>query len=579
VVDGGEECDDGNDVDTDSCTNACKNAICGDGIVGPLESCDDGNMVDDDMCSNTCMLKTCGDGKMQAGEECDDGNADNTDACIDTCKKAACGDTFVQAGVEQCDDGDDLNTNACVLGCKDATCGDGFVEEGVEDCDDQNKDNTDDCIDTCDAAICGDGFVQMGVEQCDDGNEVDGDACQNDCTLPPGVKSIGLGWLHTCVVTQMGKVHCWGNNTYGQLGQGNVVAIGDNEQPKLVGPVDLGVDAVAVVAGEFHTCALTTTGTVRCWGRSNVGQLGYGSISSIGDNEKPSVAGDVDVGGKVTQLAAGRDHTCALLESGAVRCWGGALYGQTGHSNTVTIGDNELASAGGDIKVDAMLKSTQITAGEYFSCALLEGGKIRCWGYGLNGTLGYGNSNNIGDNEFPSVAGPVNLGLDALAIAAGRRHTCALTTNKSVRCWGLNANGQLGYGHVNAIGDNETPNVSGDVNINGDKAISLALGYAHSCAQVEPDKVRCWGQGTNGVLGQGNTLQIGDNEQPSAIAPIDIGGPVSLIGSNNNHACVRTTNGAVRCWGNNINGQLGYGNVLTIGDNEIPQTAGEVQYK
>ncbi len=579
AVDPGEECDDGNDVDGDGCTNGCKNPVCGDGIVGPLEGCDDGNQVDDDDCSNMCTLKTCGDGKLQNGEECDDGNAINTDACIDTCKKAACGDGAVQAGVEDCDDGDDLNTNACVLGCKDAACGDGFVQDGVEDCDDQNKDDTDDCISTCDAAICGDGFVQMGMEECDDGNEVDADACANDCTLPPGVKSIGLGWYHSCVVTQMGKVHCWGQNTYGQLGQGNTIAIGDNELPKLVGPIDLGADAVAVVAGEFHSCALTTTGTVRCWGRSNVGQLGYGSITSIGDTEKPSAVGDVDVGGTVTQLAAGRDHTCALLQTGAVRCWGAATYGQTGHSNVITIGDTELASAGGDIKVDAMLKATAITAGEYFTCALLENKKIRCWGYGASGSLGYGNLNNIGDNEFPSVAGPMNLGADAVAIAAGRRHACALTVNNTVRCWGLNGSGQLGYGHINTIGDNETPNVSGDVNIGGGKATGLALGFAHTCALADTDKVRCWGQGTNGVVGQANVLTIGDNEQPGSIAPIDIGGPVSLIGSNNNHACARTTNGAVRCWGLNANGQLGYGNVLIIGDNEIPQTAGEVQYK
>ena len=579
VVDPGEECDDGNAVDTDACTNACTNAVCGDGIVGPLEGCDDGNMVDGDGCTANCAPETCGDGKLQGMEECDDGNMDNTDACIDTCKTAVCGDTFVKAGAEQCDDGNMDNTDACVLGCKTAACGDGFVQMGVEDCDDQNMVNTDDCLDTCKAASCGDGFVQMGVEQCDDGNEVDNDGCKNDCTLPPGAKSIGIGWYHTCIATQMGKVHCWGANQYGQLGQGNTIAIGDNELPKIVGPVDLGADAKAVVAGENHTCALTAANTVRCWGRSDVGQLGQGSVNSLGDNEKPSVAGDVDVGGKVTQLAAGRDHTCALMETGAVRCWGGGLYGQTGHSNTVTIGDNELASAGGDLKVDPMLKATAIAAGEYFSCALLENGKVRCWGYGGNGSLGYGNVNNIGDNEFPSTAGPIDLGADAVAIAAGRRHACAVTVNKTVRCWGLNANGQLGYGHVNTIGDNELPKVSGDVNINNDKAVALALGYAHSCVLVEGDKVRCWGLGTTGVVGQGNTLTIGDNEQPGSIAAIDVGAPLTILGSNNNHACARTNAGGVRCWGTNTNGQLGYGNVLAIGDNEVPAVAGDVQYQ
>ncbi len=575
-LDAGEECDDGNDVDGDACTNACKSATCGDGIVGPNEACDDGNDVDDDMCSNTCQLKTCGDGAPQPGEECDDGNQDNTDACLDTCKSATCGDAFVQAGVEECDDGNASSTDGCVLGCVLATCGDGFVQEGVEDCDDQNGDNTDDCIDTCEAAVCGDGYVQDGVEECDDGNEVDADACKNDCTVPPGAKSVALGWYHTCAVTQAGTVHCWGLNNFGQLGQGNTVTIGDNELPKTIPPVDVGAVVSAVTAGESHTCALTLGGTVRCWGRSNVGQLGYGSVNSIGDNEKPSVAGDVDVGGTVTQISAGRDHTCALLDNGAVRCWGASTYGQLGHSNVVTIGDNEIASAAGDVKVGA--PAIQIAAGEYFTCALLDTNKIRCWGYGMNGSLGYGNLNNIGDNEFPSAAGPMNLGVDATAIAAGRRHACAITTAQNVRCWGLNGNGQLGYGHINTIGDNEQPNVSGDVNINGDKAIGLALGFAHACALVQPDKVRCWGQATSGQLGQGNTLQIGDNEQPSVIAPIDVGAPLTGVASNNNHICGRTATGGVRCWGLNMNGQLGYGKTTNIGDNEIPATAGDVPF-
>ena len=184
VLVGVEECDDGNADDADACTNACTNAACGDGIVGPGEACDDGNQVDDDACSNACASANCGDGKVQVGEECDDGNADDTDACLGTCLAAKCGDMAVQAGVEECDDGNSEDTDACTSACKNAVCGDSFVQAGVEECDDGNAEDTDACVTGCKAAKCGDGFAQMGVEECDDGNMSEADMCTTMCKTP-----------------------------------------------------------------------------------------------------------------------------------------------------------------------------------------------------------------------------------------------------------------------------------------------------------------------------------------------------------------------------------------------------------
>ena len=179
----GEECDDGNDVETDGCLSTCKQAKCGDGYVWEgVEGCDDANMVEDDGCTNTCKLMSCGDGSVQAGEDCDDGNVDDTDGCTSACKTAICGDGFVQAGVEPCDDGNTDDTDACLQGCVAPTCGDGFVQAGVEECDDQNATNDDACVAGCKNAVCGDGFVRVGVEQCDDGNLAGGDGCGAGCT-------------------------------------------------------------------------------------------------------------------------------------------------------------------------------------------------------------------------------------------------------------------------------------------------------------------------------------------------------------------------------------------------------------
>jgi cysteine-rich repeat protein len=211
---GVEECDDGNDDETDACIPVfCTDAVCGDGFVWEgSEDCDDGNQDDNDDCPTTCDAPVCGDGYVQAGvEECDDGDQDDTDDCPTTCENATCGDGFEWSGNEECDDGDQDDTDDCPTSCTDAVCGDGFLWQGQEECDDGNEDEFDGCLTTCatslcgngqvdqgedcddnngdlsDAcpvcqdAFCGDGYKWQGQEECDDGNNVDDDACTNGC--------------------------------------------------------------------------------------------------------------------------------------------------------------------------------------------------------------------------------------------------------------------------------------------------------------------------------------------------------------------------------------------------------------
>jgi cysteine-rich repeat protein len=178
-----EECDDGNASNTDACLDTCVEASCGDGFVGPGEGCDDGDDDNTDACTNDCRSAQCGDGIAQSGEACDDGNDDNTDDCLNTCVKASCGDGFVGPG-EACDDGNMADTDACLGDCTEARCGDGFVWSGMEECDDGDMDDTDACLGDCTEASCGDGEVWSGVEDCDDGNDIDDDMCTNRCTTP-----------------------------------------------------------------------------------------------------------------------------------------------------------------------------------------------------------------------------------------------------------------------------------------------------------------------------------------------------------------------------------------------------------
>lgn len=180
IVQEGEQCDDGNTSNTDLCTTQCRNAVCGDGIQQGAEECDDGNTVNTDGCTNVCSLPKCGDGIKQGTEQCDDGNTDNTDACTDMCARAACGDGFLQ-GTEQCDDGNTDNADLCTNTCRDARCGDHIVQNG-EECDDGNASGTDLCTAECRLARCGDGFRQ-GSEECDDGNSDNTDRCTNTCKV------------------------------------------------------------------------------------------------------------------------------------------------------------------------------------------------------------------------------------------------------------------------------------------------------------------------------------------------------------------------------------------------------------
>ena len=183
VTEPGEECDDGNNLDTDTCLSTCVLASCGDGIVGPGEGCDDGNQNNEDLCTNECKLASCGNGMLDQGETCDDGNQNDGDACLSTCVDASCGDGYVQDGVEECDDANPNNTDVCLDSCETAECGDGFVWAGNEECDDANTVNEDECLNSCDSAECGDSVVQEGVEECDDGNDDNDDTCVEECVV------------------------------------------------------------------------------------------------------------------------------------------------------------------------------------------------------------------------------------------------------------------------------------------------------------------------------------------------------------------------------------------------------------
>ena len=404
----------------------------------------------------------------------------------------------------------------------------------------------------------------------------------------PGVVAAGgldVGRYHTCAVLPGGRLRCWGYGGDGQLGYANRSSIGDDETPAAAGPVDFGAgrSVLAVSAGDVHSCALLEGGSVSCWGFGGEGRLGYANTATIGDDEAPASAGAVDLGpGRTAKaVAAGRAHSCAVLDDGTVRCWGFAFDGRLGYGTQLNVGDDEPPGAVGPVRLGEGRSALAVSAGDSHTCALLDDGTVRCWGFGATGQLGYGNPIAIGDNETPDTVGPVKLGPGrVVALTAGGFHNCALKADGTVRCWGFGGNGRLGSANTDNIGDNETPDTVGPVDLGpGRKAVAIAAGADHTCAVLDDGTVRCWGFGGNGRLGYATKISIGDDETPGSAGPVDIGpGRRALaISAGGDSTCARLDDGSVRCWGEGANGRLGLCNTNVIGDDETPGTAGPVE--
>lgn len=411
------------------------------------------------------------------------------------------------------------------------------------------------------------------------------------CSLVSGAcgsfhgRALSSGTAHTCVALRdgdasgsRGALRCWGFGDDGRLGYGTTNSIGAAQTPAAAGDVALGGVAIAVAAGGEHTCALLETGALRCWGRGDEGQLGYGNTDSLGGlaERTPDVIGDVALGGAVQQVVAGAYHTCALLDTGAVRCWGENDQGQLGYGHTARIGDDELVASVAPLALRGSVK--RLAAGDYHTCALLESGEIQCWGVNNDGQLGYGHTDEIGDDEDLSLLPSVAVGDQVVDIAAGFNHTCAALVGGGVRCWGANEYGELARDAPITVGDDELPADVGVIDIGG--AIeALAAGGDHTCALLVGGGVRCWGRNDRGQLGYGNTDVIGDALSPAMAGDVPVGRPVRAIDVGTDFTCALLDSGEVTCWGVNNIGELGSPAVApgaSIGDDETPSQVGHV---
>lgn len=343
---------------------------------------------------------------------------------------------------------------------------------------------------------------------------------------------VRAGGTLTCARLDDGTVRCWGYNSFGQLGRGDFGgSFGDDEHPGSLPIVNLGAGrtARALTVGDTHACAILDNNTVRCWGNGAFGRLGYGNQNNVGDNEIPGSVGPVNLGAgrTATAIAAGQDHTCAILDTGVVRCWGSGFYGKLGYGNENHVGDNETPAAAGTVNLGPGRTAVAIDAGPDTTCVVLDNAAVKCWGFGGDGRLGYASSDTIGDDETPAAVGTVGLGAGATSVATGNGHTCAILVGGSVRCWGWTSNGVLGGGPGrmdNWVGDDENPSTEPVVSLgSGRTAVSISAFMYHTCAVLDDGTARCWGFGSRGRLGYGNTNDIGDDETPGSAGPVPLG--------------------------------------------------------
>ena len=391
-----------------------------------------------------------------------------------------------------------------------------------------------------------------------------------------------VGSEHTCALSLDGKVKCWGDNSSGQLGVGSNVRHG--ELPDTMGKnlpvVNLGSNVVAkdICAGRGYSCALTSDGRVKCWGGAGNGSLGQGRRISVGSD--PSQMGDAlpytDLGAdfKVSSLACGEYHSCAINQEGKAKCWGSNGSGQLGIESNATLGlkPDDMGDHLPFVMIDQKIK--QMSLGARFSCALVSDGSIKCWGENTYGNAGIETTESHGAIKG-SMANLISVKLEngpyvGLSISSSYVHSCATYLyqgRKKFKCWGYNGSdtGRVGVGSKSDyIG--EKPDSMGDklleVQIGIDSISDFKALGTFTCALAIGGKLKCWGHNSQGQLGLGDMGSYTNSPGTSGtnLPYVDVGLPVKSLssGSASNHSCVILINSLIKCWGINGQGQLGY---------------------
>lgn len=324
----------------------------------------------------------------------------------------------------------------------------------------------------------------------------------------------------TCVVFTGGALKCWGQNNYGQLGDGTMT---DRTSPV---PIDAGTSYAAVVnGGGPSACGLTSAGVVKCWGWNGGGQLGDGSTSQ-------RLAPSVTDGGAIYKSVVGGSgpHHCGINAADQLRCWGYNPYGQ--------IGDGSISTRATPATIDSVTYKS-VSIGANHTCGVTTGGVLKCWGDN--------SAYQLGDGTTTASLTPktVDAGTLYLSVVSGSNNNCAITTGHALKCWGNNFSGQLGNGTTTAL---TTPTPI-DVGTSYFAAAASAAG-GYTCGITTGYSLKCWGTNAYG--------QLGDGTKVSSLVPIviDPATTYNFITISGDHACAVPVAGGLKCWGSNSGSQV-----------------------
>jgi alpha-tubulin suppressor-like RCC1 family protein len=394
-------------------------------------------------------------------------------------------------------------------------------------------------------------------------------------TCATTVTAVAAGGSQTCALLSSGTVECWGDNTTGDLGDGTSTgpqtATFDGNACSTTPVAVSGLSGVtSIAAGQSHTCAVLSGGTVECWGDDTDGELGDGTGAGTETcNGQPCSTTPVAVPGLsgVTAITAGDYFTCALLSGGGtVECWGFNYHGQLGSGSTAPESATPVAVSG-------LSGATAISAAFDHACALLSGGTVECWGNNSVGELG------TGTNTGPQTCGnaacsttPIAVsGLSGVtAVAAGGNSTCALLSGGTVECWGDNSYGELGDGMITGpqTCPGDDPCSMMPVAVTGLSGVTaISVGGDQVCALLAGGSIKCWGGNEIGELGNGTsdgpqTCTVGGNPNACSGTPVAVSGltgATAVYAGADSQTCALLRGGIVECWGDNLEGELGDG--------------------
>ena len=374
----------------------------------------------------------------------------------------------------------------------------------------------------------------------------------NNFSVNSAPTKVAAGTSHACAVLADGSVKCWGLNTNGQLGNGTTT---QSTSPVLVTAIS---NATALSAGSTHTCAVLADGTAKCWGQNASGQIGNGVANATNITAPTAVLAAASTSlTNVSAIAAGTSFTCAVINSGVsgtAKCWGLNTNGQLGNGTTTSSSYPTTVLASSGVTLTGVVA---ISTGTSHACAILSSGAVKCWGLNTNGQLGNGSTT---QSAYPvAVTGIDGNASKASVIDLGASHSCVVIVGGTAKCWGLNTNGQLGNGTTT---QSTTPvTVLSAAATNLTNVSSLSSGAAFTCAIIGSGSgatAKCWGLNTNGQLGNASTTQ---NTYPvNVVTTLTTGISQLCLGAAFVVAVIPSTSLApstVGSWGVNTNGQLG----------------------